>query len=66
MITLIAAVLFLAVIVLALYVFGIFSTPYVEAFRFAFYFLLVLLALIIGVVLMQHPNEGYDPTVRTP
>jgi hypothetical protein len=66
MMTLLAAVIFLAVIILALYVFGIFSTPYVEAFRFAFYFLLVMLALTIGIAVMQQPNQGYDPTVRTP
>jgi hypothetical protein len=66
MMTLLAGVILLAAIVVALYVFGIFSTPYVEAFRFAFYFLLVMLALTIGIGLMQQPNQGYDPTVRTP
>lgn len=66
MMTLLAAAIFLILIILALYVFGIFSTPYLEAFRFAFYVLLVMLALTIGIVLMQQPYEGYDPTVRTP
>jgi hypothetical protein len=66
MMTLLAGTIFLALIILALYVFGIFSTPYLEAFRFAFYVLLVMLVLTIGIVLMQQPNEGYDPTVRTP
>ena len=64
--TLVAAVLFVALIVVALYVFGWFSTPYVEAFRFAFYLLLVLLILTVGIGLYQHPYEGYDPTARTP
>jgi hypothetical protein len=66
MMTFFAALLFLALIVLALYVFGIFSTPYFEAFRFAFYLLLVLFALTVGIGIMQQPYEGYDPTVRTP
>jgi hypothetical protein len=66
MMTLLAAAMFLILIVLALYVFGIFSTPYVEAFRFAFYLLLVLLVITVGIVLMQQPYEGYDPTGRTP
>lgn len=66
MMTFVAAVLFLALTVLALYVFGIFSTPYLEAFRFAFYLLLVLFALTVGIGLMEGRHEGYDPTVRTP
>lgn len=66
MTTLVAAVLLALLIVLALYVFGVFSTPYLEAVRFAFYLLLVLLAITVGIGIMDHPNEGYDPTVRTP
>jgi hypothetical protein len=66
MMTLLAAVLFLALIVLALYVLGVFSTPYLEAFRFAFYLLLVLFALTVAIGLMDQPQEGYDPTARTP
>lgn len=66
MMTLAAGVTFLALIVLALYVFGVFSTPYLEAFRFAFYLLLVLFALTVGFGLLDHPYEGYDPTTRTP
>lgn len=62
MMTAITGLLLLALIVLALYVFGVFSTPYLEAFRFAFYVLLVLFALTVGITLMQPPNEGYDPT----
>jgi len=64
--TFLAAVLLFALIVSALYVFGVFSTPYVEAFRFAFYLLLVLLILTVGIGFYQHPYDGYDPTVRTP
>jgi hypothetical protein len=66
MTTLIGAVIFAALIVLALYVFGVFSTPYLEALRFAFYLLLVLFVITVGIGLMDNPNKGYDPTVRTP
>ena len=55
MMTLLAGLIFLALIILALYVFGIFSTPYLEAFRIAFYVLLVMLVLTIGIILMQQP-----------
>lgn len=66
MTTLLGAVLLALLIVLALYVFRVFSTPYLEAVRFAFYLLLVLLAITVGVGIMDNPNKGYDPTVRTP
>ena len=62
MVTLVAGGMLLALVVLALYVFGVFSTPYLNAFRFMFYLLLVLLALTLGISLMEHPQEGYDPT----
>ena len=61
-----SGMLFLGLVVLALYVFGVFSTPYLEAFRFAFYLLLVVLVLTVGIGLMNHPFEGYNPTARTP
>jgi hypothetical protein len=64
MITALAGFLLFALIILALYAFGVFSTPYLEAFRFAFYLVLVLLALTIGLSLIQYPYEGYDPTVQ--
>jgi hypothetical protein len=63
MLTLIAGLLFLAVIVMALYAFGIFNTPYLGAFRFAFYLLLVLFVLAVWYGTMNQPHEGYDPTV---
>jgi hypothetical protein len=63
MMTLIAGGMLLALVVPALYVFGVFSTPYLNAFRFMFYLLLALLALTVGVSLMDHPQEGYDPAV---
>jgi hypothetical protein len=66
MMTWLAGLVFLALIVTALYAFGWFSTPYLEAFRFAFYLLLVLFALTVGISLMDQPPKGYDPTARTP
>ncbi len=66
MMTFVAAVMFLALVVVALYVFGVFDTPYLEAFRWAFYLLLVLLVLTVGFELMNPHLEGYTPTARTP
>lgn len=65
MLTLTTALLFTGLIVAALYTFGIFNTPYTGAFRFAFYLLLVLLLLSVGISLIDHPDKGYDPTVQT-
>ncbi len=66
MITLMAALLLLVLVVVGLYVFGLLNTPYLEAFRFAFYVLLVIFVLTVAVGLMDHPQQGYDPTARTP
>lgn len=63
MLTLTAGLLLLAVIVIALYAFGVFDTPYLGAFRFTFYLLIVLLALAVWYGAMNQPHEGYDPTV---
>ena len=59
-------ILIIACIVLGLFVFGLFSTPYFEAFRFLFYLLLLLLVLIMGIEFTYHPFQGYTPTARTP
>lgn len=63
MLTLTTGLLLLAVIVVALYAFGVFDTPYLGAFRFTFYLLLVLLALAVWYGSMNPSQEGYDPTV---
>lgn len=52
-----------AVIVFALYAFGVFSTPYLDAVRVAFYLLLVLLVLSIWVSVGHQPHQGQDTTV---
>lgn len=62
MMTFLTAILFVAVVVIALYAFGVFNTPYLDAFRFAFYLLLVLLVLSIWFGVMEPPYKGYDPT----
>ncbi len=66
MFELVIGLMLLACVVLGLYVFGLFSTPYFEAFRFVFYLLLVLLVLTVGIQLTYHPLQGYTPTARTP
>jgi hypothetical protein len=63
MLTLTTGLLLLAVIVIALYAFGVFDTPYLGAFRFTFYLLLVLLVLSVWYGTINTPQEGYDPTV---
>jgi hypothetical protein len=63
MLTLTTGLLLLALIAVALYAFGVFDTPYLGAFRFTFYLLLVLLALAVWYGSMNPSHEGYDPTV---
>ena len=63
MLTLTTSLLLLALIAVALYAFGVFDTPYLGAFRFTFYLLLVLLALAVWYASMNPSHEGYDPTV---
>ena len=63
---LIAGILLFALIIVGLYAAGWFNTPYLNAFRFAFYLLLILLVLTVGFSILGHQHEGYDPTVRVP
>jgi hypothetical protein len=63
MMTLFTGLLLAAVIVIALYAFGVFNTPYMDAFRVTFYLLLVLLVLSVWFTVGHNPQEGYDPTV---
>ena len=63
MMTLLTGLLLTAVIVIALYAFGVFSTPYLDAFRAAFYLLLVLLILSVWFSIGHEPHEGQDTTV---
>ena len=64
MMTLLTGLLLTAVIVIALYVFGVFNTPYMDAFRVTFYLLLVLLVLSVWFTVGHSPEKGYDPTVE--
>jgi hypothetical protein len=63
MMTLLAGLLLLGVIVVALYAFGIFETPYLDAFRAVFYLLLVLLILSVWFSTGHQPTESQDRTV---
>jgi hypothetical protein len=61
--TLVSVILAMIVVIVALYAFRILSTPYLDAFRFAFYLFLVLLGLSVWYGVMDHPYDAYDPTV---
>ena len=63
MMTLLTGLLLAAVIVIALYAFGVFETPYLDAFRVAFYLLVVLLILTFWFSVSNQPNQSYDSTV---
>jgi hypothetical protein len=66
MMTLLAGSIFALLIVTALYAFGVFGTPYLGAFRFAFYLILVMFIVVIVFAVGQHPQQGYDPTPKGP
>jgi hypothetical protein len=61
--TLLTGLLLAAVIVIALYAFGVFETPYLDAFRIAFYLLVVVLILAFWFGVSHQPNQSYDSTV---
>lgn len=63
MLTFLTGLLLTAVIVAALYAFGIFNTPYADAFRATFYLLLVMLILSVWFGIGDQPYKGYDATV---
>jgi len=66
MTTLLVAVVLIGMILTGLYAFGLFSTPYTEAFRIGFYLLLVLALLAVVLTMGRQPFEGYDPTPNGP
>jgi hypothetical protein len=66
MVTLLLATVLIGVILSALYAFGVFSSPYTEAFRVGFYLLLLVGLVAIALTIGQHQFEGYDPTPSTP
>jgi len=67
MVTFIAAGLFMGIIIVALYFFGAFKSPYIGLpfFRLAWYLLLMLEMLALWYGGREHSYEGYDPTVNT-
>ena len=66
MMTLLAAGMLALLILTALYAFGVFGTPYLGAFRFAFYLILIMVVVVIVFTLGDHSNQGYDPTPAGP
>ena len=66
MMTLLLGIVLLGAIITALYAFGIFSTPYTDAFRMGFYLLLVVSFVAVVLAMGRNPFEGYDPTPSTP
>ena len=66
MTTLLAVTVLLGIIITALYAFGIFSTPYTDAFRVGFYLFLMIGLVAVVLVMGRQPFEGYDPTPSTP
>jgi Na+/proline symporter len=66
MTSLIVVATFALLILTALYAFGFFSTPYSEAFRFAFYLIILVFVVMMVYAMGDHPFEGYDPTPDGP
>ncbi len=66
MVTLLVATVLIGILLTALYAFGIFSTPYTDAFRFGFYLLVLVGIVAVVLAVGRHPFEGYDPTPTTP
>ena len=64
--TFVAAGMLALLIFTALYAFGVFGTPYLGAFRVAFYLILVMFLVVMVFTLGEQPNEGYDPTPGGP
>lgn len=66
MMTFRAGTMFLLLILTALYAFGVFGTPYLGAFRFAFYLILLIFVVVIVFSSSNAPFKGYDPTPSGP
>lgn len=70
MVPLIAGGLLLGIIIVALYFFGAFKSPYLGLpyfwlFRLALYLLLILLMLTLWYGGRERPYEGHNPTVNS-
>jgi hypothetical protein len=67
MVTLIASSLLLGIIIVVLYFFGAFKSPYIGLpfFRLAWFLFLILIMLALWYGGRERPYEGYDPTVNT-
>lgn len=60
MIVFVAFIFLLVLVSLALYLYGagVFNTPYLRTFQFAFYILLVFFALTIGISIFFHDRPA--------
>ena len=66
MVTLLVATVLIGMIITALYAFGVFNTPYTDAFRIGFYLIILLGLVAVVLTIGRHPIEGDDPTQATP
>ena len=66
MVTLLVATVLIGMIITALYAFGVFNTPYTDAFSIRFYLIILLGLVAVVLTIGRHPIEGYDPTPATP
>ena len=66
MVTLLAATVLIGMIITALYAFGVFNTPYTDAFRIRFYLIILLGLVAVVLTIGRHPIEGYGHTPATP
>ncbi|MCS6288755.1 MAG: hypothetical protein H8K10_07225 [Nitrospira sp.] len=62
MVTLLVATVLIGMIIAASYAFGVFNTPYTDAFRVGVYLILLLGLVAVVLTIGRHPFEGYDPT----
>jgi len=58
----ISVILAIAILVSALYGFGVFDTPYMGTFRIVFYFVLFFFLATLSMSVLSHWDQGYDPT----
>ena len=66
MVTLLVAIVLIGMISPALSPFGIFNTPYTDAFRIRFYLIILLGLVAVVLTIGRHPIEGYGHTPATP
>ncbi len=66
MVTLLVATVLIGMMITALCAFGVFNTPYTDAFRIRFYLIILLGLVAVVLTIGRHPIEGYGHTPATP